>query len=217
VATGAETSIELTTAEAAALAGVSDRTIRNWIKDGLLKAHKLDEGRRIRKDDLLAHLRERANSVAGVLGQEALMDKPAEVVTETVAAESAAETTPEPHPNGHTAQPHLRLVTDEEPEPPPTPVLTPELINMVLQPLREELEAERREKRRLHEENVELAGRIGYYQAELAQYKDRVLLLEAPKGLPEVLPLTQPPMAAPEDPNVKPVRLPWYKRIFATE
>jgi len=75
---------------------------------------------------------------------------------------------------------------------------------MVLQPLREELEAERREKRRLHEENVELAGRIGYYQAELAQYKDRVLLLEAPKGLPE-------------DPNVKPVRLPWYKRIFATE
>jgi excisionase family DNA binding protein len=206
-----ETRTELTTAEAAALAGVSDRTIRNWIKDGLIKAHKIDEGRRIHKADLLAHLRERANNVAGVLGQEALTEKPAATVSESPVTVSVASETPEPHQNGQAAPTRLRLLPDvdtthdtAQPTVDTAPTLTPELINMVLQPLREELEAERQEKRRLHEENIELAGRVGYYQAELKRYEDRVLLLEAPKEAAVV-------------PQDEPERKPWYKRLFSLE
>ena len=62
-----ETGAELTTAAAAALAGVSDRTIRNWIKDGRLPAHLIDEGRRVYKNDVLAVVQERFQSVAGGL------------------------------------------------------------------------------------------------------------------------------------------------------
>ncbi len=171
-----ETGPELTTAAAAALAGVSDRTIRNWIKDGRLPAHLIDEGRRVYKNDVLAVVQERVQSVAGTLAVETTSYAPAEIVAEetapvaepvtaTVAAESAAETTPEQVPNGHES----------------SQVLTPELINVVLQPLASQLEQSERERRRLHDENLELAGRLGYFQAELDKYKERVLLLEAPK------------------------------------
>jgi len=170
-----ETGAELTTAAAAALAGVSDRTIRNWIKDGRLPAHLIDEGRRVYKNDLLAVVQERVQSVAGALAVETTSYAPAEIVAEetvpvaepvtaTAAAESAAETTPEQVPNGYES----------------SQVLTPELINVVLQPLVSQLEQSERERRRLHDENLELAGRLGYFQAELDKYKERVLLLGAP-------------------------------------
>ncbi len=197
--TNLERTTELTTAQAAALAGVSEKSIRNWIKSGNLAVMASTEGRRIDKAVLMEYLRERAQMAVEHLPQEVRPELPPESVAAPVAA-------PEPVPAES-----------------PGPSLTPELINVVLQPLLEELEKERKEKRRLHDENVELAGRVGYYQAELAQYKDRVLLLEAPKVIPnllsvsEALPLTQPPVAAPEGSHDAEKPRPWYKRLFGLE
>lgn len=189
MATDLERTTGLTTAQAAALAGVSEKSIRNWLKAGQLKPMATTEGRRIAKADLMEYLRERAQTAVENLPQEVRPELPPESV-------------PSPEP---------------PPVEAPTPSISPELINVVLQPLLERLDISEKERRRLHDENIELAGRIGYYQAELAQYKDRVLLLEAPKEPPEALPLTQPPMAAHDAPQSPPVRLPWYKRLFGLE
>ncbi len=210
-----ETGAELTTAAAAALAGVSDRTIRNWIKDGRLPAHLIDEGRRVYKNDVLAVVQERVQSVAGALAVETTSYAPAEIVAEetapvaeavtaTVAAESAAETTPEQVPNGYES----------------SQVLTPELINVVLQPLVSQLEQSERERRRLHDENLELAGRLGYFQAELSKYKERVLLLETPKVVDVVEEVAEVMTVITTEVVEEPAEAPrkrWWRRLFSSD
>ncbi len=206
--------VELTTAEAAEIAGVSDRTIRNWIKDGRLPAHLIDEGRRVYKNDVLAVLQERVQSVAGSLAVETTSYRPAEIVaeevpppaeaeTETVAAATAAEAMPGNVPNGHES----------------SQVLTPELINVVVQPLVAQLEQSERERRRLHDENLELAGRLGYFQAELDKYRERVLLLEAPKAVDvreetaEVVAVVTTEVV---EVSAEGHRKPWWRRLFTS-
>ena len=48
------------------------------------------------------------------------------------------------------------------------------------------LEASQAETRRLQDERAELYGRLGFYQAQLDQAKDRLLALEAPKAPVEI-------------------------------
>ncbi len=160
-----ETAAELTTAEAAALAGVSDRTIRNWIKEGRLPAERTEEGRRVRKGDLLALLHERIQAVAGQLPL-------AEAETATVAAAPAAETSPE--------------------------ALTALLAK--LSAMLEQAAAEPSERERLHRENLELAGRIGFLQAKLQEAEQKIFLLQAPAGTETVAEASARP---------------WWKRILA--
>ncbi len=160
-----ETTAELTTAEAAALAGVSDRTIRNWIREGRLPAERTEEGRRVRRSDLLALLHERVQAVAGQLPL-------AEAATETVAAATAAETLPE----------------------------TATALLAKLSAMLEQAAAERSERERLHRENLELAGRIGFLQAKLQEAEQRVFLLQAPAET-----------ATAAETSARP----WWKRFFA--
>lgn len=169
---------ELTTAEAAALAGVSDRTIRNWIKDGRLSAHKVGETRRIHQYDLLAYLKVRAHAVSGILGRETIAETPPVTLPERTQDEGQG---PE-------------VTTDG--------AINPELINAVLQPLLTQLEQSERERRRLHDENLELAGRIGFYQGKMQQVEQKLLLLEAPKQA--------------EQPDSEPERKPWWRRVFTS-
>ncbi len=166
------TSAELTTAEAAALAGVSDRTIRNWIKDGRLPAERTEEGRRVRRGDVLALLHERIQAVAGQLPLAEATTATAEMATETVAVAPAAEA-------------------------------SPEALTALLARLSEMLElaaAERPERERLHRENLELAGRIGFLQAKLQEAERKILLLQAPAEAETVAETSARP---------------WWKRIFA--
>ncbi len=69
---------------------------------------------------------------------------------------------------------------------------------------------------KMHRENVELAGRVGFYQAELEKYKERVLLLEAPKASTTTITLTREEI--PVDNHIVGVvntePLPWWKRLF---
>ncbi len=167
-----ETSAELTTAEAAALAGVSDRTIRNWIKEGRLPAERTEEGRRVRKGDLLVLLHERVQAVAGQLPLAEAEAATAETATETVAAAPAAETSPE----------------------------TVTALLAKLSAMLEQAAAERPERERLHRENLELAGRIGFLQAKLQEAEHKVFLLQAPAET-----ATAAETAA----------CPWWKRLFA--
>ena len=69
--TDMETGTGLTTAQAAALAGVSEKSIRNWIKAGQLPVMATTEGRRIAKPALLDYLRERAQATVSHLPPEA--------------------------------------------------------------------------------------------------------------------------------------------------
>lgn len=202
--TDAERDTGLTTAQAAALAGVSEKSIRNWLKAGQLRPLATTEGRRIDKRELLDFLRERAQATVSHLPPEA---RPGFAPESAPEAEPALVPSPEAAPSVY-----VESGRDETAgklpvnEPRPAPQLTPETINIVLQPLLERLDISEKERRRLHDENVELAGRVGYYQAELAQYKDRILLLEAPK---EIAPEASEMPVEPQKP------LPWYKRLFA--
>jgi len=195
VATDLEGTTGLTTAQAAGLAGVSEKSVRNWLKAGHLKPLATTQGRRIDKAELLDYLRGRAQATISHL--------PPELRPE---ATPESEPTPESSPNGHYVEEtaETQHTAGDVSANPAYPALTPETINIVLQPLLERLNDSEKERRRLHDENIELAGRVGYYQAELAQYKDRVLLLEAPK-------------LAPVAPVEAPQRVPWYKRLFALE
>ena len=57
----------LTTIEASLLAGVAEKTIRNWVKAGHIPLERTPHGRRIPREPLLNYLRERAlTAVEGV-------------------------------------------------------------------------------------------------------------------------------------------------------
>ena len=88
---------ELTITEAAAVAGVTEKTIRNWIKAGHLAAIVHPEGRRIGRGDLLAYLRTRAGHAVEHLPPEARPD-PVPVTGTDLRTESGPtpETGPEP-------------------------------------------------------------------------------------------------------------------------
>ncbi len=179
--TDVDTSTVLTTAQAAALAGVSEKSIRNWIKAGQLPLVPSVEGRRIEKQALLDYLRDRAEAAITHLPPEARPDIVPDGGPEIGAAPPAG---PESEP-----------VPGASPE----PRIGPELINLVIQPLREQLEQAQQRADRLHQENLELAGRVGFYQAKVQDYERR-LLLEAPKGEPA--------------PGRSPEPVPWWKRLF---
>ncbi len=168
-----EQSTELSVQDAAHLAGVSERAVRNWVRDGKLPATPSEQGKRIQHSALLHFLQERQRQFAGPLAE----------VAERGPVPS--EPTPIRRPVTPEAAPE-RIPAPAEPQSDPA---APALVALV---------------EKLHKENVELAGRIGYYQAKVQQYEERILLLEAPKdSTPELTP-------APE-------RLPWYKRLFALE
>ncbi len=93
--------------------------------------------------------------------------------------------------------------------PGPTPEPSPVDPGVDLNPLAALLE-------KMHRENVELAGRVGFYQAELEKYKELVLLLEAPKASTTTITLTREEI--PVDDHIVGVvdtaPLPWWKRLF---
>ncbi len=166
-----EVSAELSVQEAAYLAGVSERSVRNWIQDGKLPFSLSEQGKRIKRRDLLHFLQERQRQFAAV----------SEVTPEP------AEGSSKPAPEQHTEAPKRDAEAAE------APAISPEVR---IEPLTGLIE-------RLHRENVELAGRIGFYQAKLQEYEQRILLLEAPKDAPATTP--------------EPAQLPWWKRLFGLE
>ncbi len=183
--TDLDTRTVLTTAEAAALAGVSEKSIRNWIKSGQIPLVPSVEGRRIDKQALLDYLRDRAETTLTQLPPEARPD---------IVPDSAPEVGVSPSTSPESAP---------APETLPEPQINPELINIVLQPLREQLEQAQARLDRLHQENLELAGRVGFYQGRLHEFEQRVLLLESPRevGEPTHLEGTE-------------ISIPWWKRLF---
>lgn len=176
---------ELSVAEAAGFAGVSDRTIRNWINDGELEARNTPQGRKVRKDAVASLLREKGYA-------------PPELETIVVQVPLTRPVAPQ--------EPR------SEPEPLPTPLLSPELINVVLQPLVEQLNQANARAEKKERENLELAGRIGYLQAKVQQYEERVLLLEPPKE-PDLT--SQAAMSDGEGQTL--TSPPWWKRLFGLE
>ncbi len=177
----------LSVQEAAEYFGVSEKTIRRRIHSGELPAYKLPVSQgyewRIRLD-------------GQVDADAAQVDVPPSVHLNSTAV----------YMDGHAEQ------LDTPPDQPAEDRggLDPAVLNVVLQPLREELEQARREQRRLHEENLELAGRLGFYQAKMQEYEQRILLLEAPREAPE----------ATHELTVithEPVLRPWWKRLFGVE
>lgn len=173
--------------EAAEYFGVSEKTIRRRIHNGELTAYKLPVSQgyewRIRVDGL-------------VDTDAAQVDAPSSVQVNGSVSQV----------DGHTK--HLDTSPDQPAE--DRGSLDPAVLNVVLQPLREELERARREQRRLHEENLELAGRLGFYQAKVREYEQRILLLEAPTEEPGGV--TEVTVVTPETA----VR-PWWRRLFGLE
>ena len=146
MATGGD---QLKTTEAAAVAGVSDRTIRSWIKEGHIPATRGGDGiRRIARADLLAYLAERARAVAGPVAVPA-----PEAGTESASGEEA---------------PSDRAPTAEAaPDRPSDPEIARALA-LALETVQ-----------RLTRENVDLSWRAGYWEAKAREFENRVLLLES--------------------------------------
>ncbi len=86
---------ELTTTQAAALAGVTEKTIRDWVKAGHITAARTTEGRRIGRASLLTYLRTRSVEVVERLPPEArphsATDPPTEQTTDSVGATEPVE------------------------------------------------------------------------------------------------------------------------------
>ncbi len=123
-----------TVESAAALAGISARTLRYWIAAGKLPARGGKRGRLVRLSDV-----EQLAVLAGKFsGKGSLPADSAMAITGTIAESSA-------------------LVA----------------IERQLAEYRELVE-------RLHRENLELAGRLGFYQAKLQDAEARILEFEGP-------------------------------------
>ncbi len=187
----------LSVQEAASHFGVSEKTIRRRIHSGELAAYKLP--------------------VSQGYEWRILLDGQVDTDAAQVDAPSSVQL------NGKAA--HVDDHAEQLDTPPDQPAegrgyIDPALINIVLQPLREELEEARREQRRLHDENIELAGRLGYFQAELNKYKERVLLLEAPKAVDVVEEVAEVMAVMTTGVVEEPAEAPrkrWWRRLFSSD
>jgi len=152
---------ELTTAEAAAIAGVSARTIRNWRKDNLIAGVQSVDGWRIGRASLLAYLAARE-------GAEAATEADASGGEGVADARARAETHPPEEAVAETA--------GAEGE---TTAVASAVVAVVIGALVAELEAAREERERIRRENRDLAHRVGQLEAE----RERLLLAapEAPR------------------------------------
>ena len=150
---------ELTTAEAAEIAGVTDRTIRNWIKDELLPAKNTPGGRLVRKDDVLRVLREKGYTLP--------LEPPIELFPKTSAEAREASNSPP------TSEAEETAATPEE-----TELQTLHGIDQIaslLIPYVEQLNWERERSDELRRENRDLAARVGYLQGKLEESQHRLL------------------------------------------
>ncbi len=95
MATDSGDGTELTTTQAAALAGVTEKTIRDWVKAGHVTAARTTEGRRIGRASLLTYLRTRSVEAVERLPPEArphiAADPPTEQTTDSVGATEPVE------------------------------------------------------------------------------------------------------------------------------
>ena len=181
----------LSVQEAAQHFGVSEKTIRRRIHSGELAAYKLP----------VSQGYEWRICLDGQVDTDAAqVDAPSSVQLNDKAA----------HVDGTVAQ--LDTPPDQLAE--GRGGIDPALINIVLQPLREELEEARREQRRLHDENLELAGRVGFYQAKMQEYQSRILLLEAPKVVEVVEETVEETITEVTVKPVEELRRPWWRRVF---
>ncbi|HEV2125473.1 MAG TPA: helix-turn-helix domain-containing protein [Chloroflexota bacterium] len=151
----------LTTAEAAARLGVSERTLRERIKAGKVHAVKVIDG---------------GNAVYRVF-----LDGP-----------PPAETTSPPLTEALPPSAESIAPPAEESSPP-----VPEALLTALTELGELVRERDQRLDQLHRENVELAGRVGFYQGQVQQLQhqlgaaqERITLLEAPQP-------TEGPQSAP--------------------
>ncbi len=74
------------------------------------------------------------------------------------------------------------------------------------------------ELRRLHDQNVQLAGQIGYLQSELRQAREQIRLLTDSQHVAEQAapaPIEPAPEAEPIPQAAEPKRVPWWRRLFA--
>lgn len=183
----AETDEKITVSEAATLAGVSDRTIRNWMAAGLLAARAEPTGRKIRRRDLLALLEEKGYAPSQV--------EPVELFS----GNGTEDNTEEPEPRMEAA-----VVAELAETAAPERVEAPATLNMLLTPLVDQLTAERERTDRLHRENLELAGRVGFLQAKLQETERKLLTA------------TTVPMEEPEEAveTAEPPPAPWWRRLF---
>lgn len=156
---------EITSAQAAEIAGVSDRTIRNWITSGKLAARQDHSGRKIRKLDLMALLQ--ANGCA---------TERCSATTETTPRSTmeCASETPE------TASGLSGNITGDFPEDSSAHSKSVAALMELLATERERSDRALELADKLQHQNLELAGRCGYLQAKLEAAEKQVLALTAP-------------------------------------
>jgi len=65
---------------------------------------------------------------------------------------------------------------------------------------------------RLQRENLELAGRVGYYQVEVEQLRTTLKALQAPREEPE--PLESPAVQSKGVDQVEPPQRTWWQRLI---
>ncbi len=199
--------VELTVSDAATLAGVSDRTIRNWINAGELAARSEPSGRKIRKAYLLDLLERKGYAPPAVETPELVVEAVVAAATVTTEATEAAKTAERlaetlAAAEGVVTEATAGMETSEVRH--AEPAAATESTGLVLQSLVEQLNAERTRTTQLHRENLELAGRVGFLQAKLMETERKVLAA-----------MTEPlENAAAEATEAPEGRRPWWKKLL---
>ncbi len=200
--------VELTVSGAAALAGVSERTIRNWINAGELAARSEPSGRKIRKAYFLDLLERKGYAPPPVETPELVVEAVVAAATVTTEATETAERLAETlaAAEGVVAKATAGMETSEALHAEPSAAT--ETTSLILQSLVEQLNAERARTNQLHRENLELAGRIGFLQAKLMETEQKLLTAIAEPPEP-------PENAAAETAEDPEGRRPWWKKLLS--
>ncbi len=194
---GVEVPALLTIDEAAKLAGVTSRSVRYWIKEEKLACRDDDGVKKIRRDELAAFLKER-QSPPPILQEEAASPQeetssPSEAVS---SPRDAVSSPPEEQPSS----------VEEAASPMPTGI--EKLVDLLV--------STQRRNDTLTEQVFQLSGQLGFYQAKMQEYEQRILLLEAPKVSTNAITLAREeiPVDDPVAVVVTTEPLPWWKRLF---
>ena len=106
------------------------------------------------------------------------------------------------------AQGYQVFVQVDNVDTPPDHLDSSELDVPVMAVVMEELDRVHAENRRLHDQTIQLAGQVGFLQAQLQQSQEQVKLLTDTQHAQD------PPAPDPNDPEATQQHIPWWRRLL---
>ena len=157
--------------EAAVYLGKSERTIRQWIKTGKLKAKKQGHLYRISKRSL---------DIISGSGDKKASAQTGRKSGSSVASKELKENEEIPKQDNDIAE-HIAEIYEYIKQEKNLPVLPVSMENPLVEELRRQLDTSKEEAEKIRQESMRLANLLGQAQNEVKQLQEKVKMLEVPK------------------------------------